>query len=109
LPPLPLAILGLVILLELNHSIAGNYLTTINVIPFVRAALWSGLSIALISILLVKVMGVWALIVGQGVVQLAYNNWKWPIMSIKSLGGCYTKIILGGFFETSNIIFSKRL
>jgi O-antigen/teichoic acid export membrane protein len=77
--PLPLLLaLGAVFLLELNHSIAGAYLTTVNEVPFVSAALWSGLAVLVASLALVGPFGAAGLVAAQGVVQLAYNNWKWP-------------------------------
>ena len=108
LPALPLFFLGLVMLLELNHSLAATYLTTINEIPFVRAALWSGVGIVLISLFFIKMWGIWALIAGQGLVQLAYNNWKWPALSVRSLGGDGAKIIMEGFLGVRNIVYSRR-
>lgn len=65
-------------LLEINHTIAATYLTTMNRIPFVRAALWSGLAILLLSAVLVSHLGILSLIMAQGLVQLVYNNWRWP-------------------------------
>lgn len=69
--------------LELNHSLAATYLTTLNQVPFFWAAITSGIAIVVIILILFSVVGldelIW-LIVIQGGVQLMYNNWKWPHM-----------------------------
>jgi len=72
--------LGIIILLELNHSISAIYLTTKNYIPFVSAALLSGICVVALGYLAIPYFGLWALIISQGVVQICYNNWKWPLL-----------------------------
>lgn len=80
--PLPLIILlGLVLLLEANHASCALVITTGNTVPFVKAALLSGIAVATLSIAGAWAgLGVVALILAPGVVQLAYNNWKWPLL-----------------------------
>lgn len=75
-----LLLLAAVYLLELNHTICATILTTENKVPFVKPALVSGVLIVLISYLLMKLTttGVLGLIIAQGLIQLLYNNWKWP-------------------------------
>ncbi len=79
--PLPLiALLGLVALLEANHSACAMVITTGNMVPFVASALLSGLAVAVLSIWSASAgVGIAGLILAQGIVQLAYNNWKWPL------------------------------
>jgi hypothetical protein len=69
----------------MNHSIAASYLTTLNKVPFVGAAIVSGVGVALLTLLLIKPFGIAGMVVAQGVVQLAYNNWKWPLEAVKHL------------------------
>jgi len=78
LPMWPLALLGFIFLLEMNHSIAATYLTTMNRIPFLYSSLISGLGIMVMALMSINQLGVLGLIASQGLVQLAYNNWKWP-------------------------------
>ena len=80
--PLPLILLlGLVLLLEANHASCALVITTGNTVPFVKAALLSGIAVATLSIAGAWAgLGVVALILAPGVVQLAYNNWKWPLL-----------------------------
>ena len=74
-----------IFLLELNHTIAATYLTTINKIPFVSAAIVSGILITGINFILAPIFGVWGLIFTQGIIQLAYNNWRWPQLAMEHL------------------------
>lgn len=71
--------------LEMNHSLAGSYLTTLNDVPFLRAALISGLVIVIGTFILIPKLGVIAIIIMQGGVQFLYNNWKWPVEVSKKL------------------------
>lgn len=85
--PLDLTILlGCILLLELNHSIAATFLTTMNQVPFVSAAIVSGIGVCILSMLLIQPFGFYGLILAQGAVQLAYNNWKWPLAVRGHLG-----------------------
>lgn len=92
-------VFAVVMFLEMNHSLCATYLTTYNEIPFVRAALVSGLGIVIISIVLVTVMhsGVWGLVLSQGVVQAAYNNWRWPAEAAKKMQHSFAYVITNGF------------
>ncbi|MFW9616606.1 O-unit flippase-like protein [Aquabacterium sp.] len=94
-PPL-LALFGLVMLLEMNHSLAAGYLTTHNHVPFLRAGLFSGLLICVLSVAVVQQFDVIGLILAQGLVQLAYNNWKWPREARKDLGAGWSELIVLG-------------
>ena len=80
LPTSLILLMGLVLLLEANHSSCALVITTGNSVPFVGAALWSGFSVAVLAITASWAgLGVAGLICAQGAVQLAYNNWKWPL------------------------------
>ena len=66
-------------LLETNHSACAGAIATGNTIPFLNAAVFSGLGICIFSLMAGWMgLGVWAIMLAQGIVQLAYNNWKWP-------------------------------
>tara|TARA_B100000989_G_scaffold297194_1_gene282270 strand:- start:15416 stop:16753 length:1338 start_codon:yes stop_codon:yes gene_type:complete len=80
-----LIIVGIISLLELNHSLAVSYLTTRNEIIFAKAALLSGLASVLMGFILGATYGVLGLILAQGGVQLLYNNWRWPQLMIRDL------------------------
>ena len=94
-PPLLLA-LGLVYAAELNHSLAGAYLTTTNVVPFTRASVVSGVCVLLFGLVLAPAWGAAGLIAAQGLVQLAYNNWRWPTLAARSLGCSWWRLVVEG-------------
>lgn len=79
-------IVGLLIaLLEKNHALAAGFLVAKNEVPFFKASLWSGAFTVLCLWLFLSPLklGLWGMILAQGVVQLAYQNWKWPLVLIK--------------------------
>lgn len=71
---------SVVALLEQNHSLFSSIIVVGNKVPYVKPALISGCVIAIGSYLVLRFTdyGLMGLVVVQGVVQLAYNNWKWP-------------------------------
>lgn len=102
LPPKLLIPLGLIFLLEMNHSIAGIYLSTTNKIPFLNASIFSGSAIFISSILAVPHMGLAGLVMAQGLVQMAYNNWKWPLAAIEHIGLSKRLILMLGLKRIVN-------
>jgi len=84
--PTPLLIVFLIIsFLEMNHSLCTLYLTTTNEIVFMWPILISGFLIVLFSIIGSYFYGMWGIILTQLFIQLAYNNWKWPLVTFRSL------------------------
>lgn len=82
-----LAWIGLMSLLELIHTIAASIILTGNRVPFIGAALVSGLLILASSWVGLSHYGqsvAW-LIGCQFAVQLAYNNWYWPWYVMREL------------------------
>jgi O-antigen/teichoic acid export membrane protein len=77
----------LIYLLETNHINAGGILVTKNEVPFFKASLFSGaLTVILLLVFLNYTnLGVWGLILAQGMAQGCYQNWKWPREVIKEL------------------------
>lgn len=96
LPAISFLTLGLVFALEMNHSIAATFLTTRNTIPFLWGSIISGLAILGLSLWIVNEWQVWGLIAAQGIVQLAYNNWRWPMMVCKELESSWPDIFKAG-------------
>jgi O-antigen/teichoic acid export membrane protein len=82
-----LAAMLLIAFLEMNHSIAAQYLTTLNKVPFAGASMVSGLAIVALGSALCAwtPLGMWSVVLAQGLVQLAYNNWKWPLDALRDL------------------------
>jgi len=73
--------------LELNHSICAQYLTTLNIVPFVYAAIISGFLIVFGSLMTVTftTLGLVGLVLSQFIVQLCYNNWYWPLVTYRNI------------------------
>ena len=93
---------GLILLylfLEFNHSNFATIITTKNEIPFVGASIFSGLGVvivALINILYFN-LGIWGMLLAQFIVQLAYNNWYWPVYVMRDLNMGVNDILHLGF------------
>lgn len=80
-----LVVYALVLFLENNHSFFASLIVTGNIVPFVKPSLISGGAIILGILLSFEIFGAnyWAMILVPGIVQLSYNNWKWPIVVFK--------------------------
>ncbi|MGC3979181.1 MAG: O-unit flippase-like protein [Paludibacteraceae bacterium] len=80
-----IATMMLIAMLEKIHSIAGGFLLSKNEVPFFKAALISGGATVIMLFLLVKgfSLGLWGMILAPGIVQGAYQNWKWPTVLMK--------------------------
>lgn len=102
------ALMGIAFL-EMNHSIAAMYLTTLNRVPFAGAAVISGVAIVTLSSILCGWlgMGVWGLVLAQGLVQLGYNNWKWPLEALRDLQIGPGRLLRLGFAELGHVIHGR--
>jgi O-antigen/teichoic acid export membrane protein len=81
LPPALLLWLGLVMMLEGLHSVNAFVLMTGNKVPFTRAAILSAVAVAAgTTVAGWQGWGIGGIIAVQGLVQLSYNNWRWPFM-----------------------------
>ena len=71
----------LIILLEYNHSHFATYITFANEIPFVKSSIITGVIVCLCDFLVLQYtsLGLLGVVLVQGVAQLAYNNWRWPL------------------------------
>lgn len=97
---------SIVILLENNHSSFASLITTNNEIPFVKAGLLSGIFISILSLFSLRFtnMGLLGLVLVQGICQLAYNNWKWPMYILEEFEMSYVDLIKNGFNSLKNQI-----
>lgn len=89
--------------LEFNHGqIFSTFITTKNEIPFVKPALISGACIVILSIVFVKKfnMGIFGLMLSQFLVQIAYNNWKWPYVVLKEMNMSLRELFVTGYRNT---------
>lgn len=67
-------------LLDSNQANFAGMILIDNKVPFVKSAIISGVLVVLFNYLLLKYtnLGLMSVVLAQFVVQLAYNNWKWP-------------------------------
>jgi O-antigen/teichoic acid export membrane protein len=82
-----LIFLCVIYLLEHIHSLCGTYLTTHNKVPFLWPSLISGVAVSTLAFVLCAYLefGVLGLLISQFIVQLIYNNWKWPYLTYLDL------------------------
>lgn len=90
-----LIIYCIIIFLETNYSIFTSFIVIDNKIPYLKSVLVSGILIVLFSYLILRYTnwGLLGLILAQGIVQLTYNNWKWPYTVCYELNINYFKLI----------------
>lgn len=75
-----------IVMLELNHTIATFFIAAGNDIPFLPAALLSALFTIILSVILViNGWGIFGVLFAQGLIQLLWNNWYWPWRVLKEL------------------------
>lgn len=83
LPSFGIILLYLIfMLLEGNHSNFSTLIVIGNTVPFLWVSLITGCLISLGSYFSLSFtnLGIMGLILVQGIVQLAYSNWKWPLV-----------------------------
>ncbi|MBW4330266.1 hypothetical protein KY084_05195 [Stakelama sp. CBK3Z-3] len=82
--PLPRSLLLLLCVtmgLEGNHTLAASIIVSGNRVPFTVPAVVSGIAVAVLATSAAWAgLGVAGVLFAQGLVQLAYNNWKWPLL-----------------------------
>lgn len=77
----------LILSLESNHAMFAGFITTNNEVPFVIPSLLSGIFIVIFTFLGLHyfMFNLLDVILIQGIIQLAYNNWYWPHYVLKDL------------------------
>lgn len=90
--------MGVYLFLWKQHSTGATLLTNTNQIPYMKSFIISSLLGALLAWALMQFaqMGSHGLILGQAVVQLAYNNWKWPRAAAARLNITFKELVLTG-------------
>ena len=74
-------------LLENFHSMCATMIVTNNEVPFVKAAIVSGVLIVLCNFVTLRFtsLGLLGVVLGQLFVQSLYNHWKWPFWIFQEL------------------------
>ena len=98
------AIFGIVVFLEQNHSLFATIIVTNNNVPFLVPSLVAGIMIAIGSyiILVYSSFGLLGIIIVQGTSQLMYNNLKWPIVVLHEFELKFHQILTIGYKAISN-------
>ncbi|SHK28430.1 Na+-driven multidrug efflux pump [Xylanibacter ruminicola] len=81
LPPTIVTVLYLIVMaLEGNHTMFSTVIVTSNKVPFVAAGLVSGFFIGVLTFISLRftTLGLVGVVLAQGIIQLLYNNWRWP-------------------------------
>ncbi len=104
------AVYLIIVALEGNHGLFATLITTKNEVPFVEAGLISGGVIALLTFLSLQFtsLGLWGVVLIQGIVQLCYNNWYWPRWVLKDLEVSLPKFMDYGFKHLKTMKNGKR-
>lgn len=94
-----LLFVSLYMFLEANHSLFASYISTSNRLPYMIPYSVSAILGILLSIILLKYTnwGVWGIVFGQFIIQLLYNNWKWPYYVMKETGLSLNHLLVLGF------------
>ena len=72
--------------LEMHHTLYASLIISENQNPFVAPSLLSGGGTLLLSLILTPRLGVWGMLLAQGLSQACFNNW-WPVYrAIRGLG-----------------------
>lgn len=90
------------VLLEGNHSNFATLIVTNNKVPFLKSSLIAGIFVVLgdYFVLVYTHYGIMGLILVQGIVQLCYANWKWPLVVCQEFNLSFFNFVRIGFNES---------
>ena len=93
---------SIIMLLEGNHSNFATFIVTKNSIPFVKPSLIGGAAIGIGSYLSLQFtsLGILGLVLVQGLSQIVYANWKWPLVVCREFHISFPSFISLGFRES---------
>lgn len=70
-----------------NHTIFSTLIATKNILPHYKAFIISSIIVIVLQVTFLNLLPIlWSLILPILIVQLTYNNWKWPLAALKDLG-----------------------
>ena len=96
---LPSLLIGLfvVIGLEGHHAIFREITLTSHRNPFALPVVLSGILIGILTLVLVRWIGLWGLILAPGLVQICFNNWWTVLVGLHSMGKTHQATIRRDF------------
>jgi len=100
--------LAIYIFLWKNQSLFAAYIGNTNRVPYMKAFFLSSILGVIVSIIFVYYLnfGLWGIILGPGVVQLGYNNWKWMFFVLNEIQVSFFQFFVLGSQELKNILLS---
>ena len=92
--------------LELNQSNFATIIVTSNRVPFVKPTLISGAVIFVGTFVVLKLTtwGILGVVLVQAVVQLSYNDWKWPKQVFEELNVSLLQFVKLGIIKCNTLI-----
>ena len=102
-------IMTVYIFLWRQHSMCATFLTNTNKLPYVRAFVISAFIGVLLTLLMAVFtdLGLYSLVLGQGLSQIVYNNWKWPHVAAGRFGCSYFSLLKCGMVQALSGIRSR--
>ena len=95
------ALMATYIFLWRQHSMCATFLTNTNKLPYVKAFVISAFAGVLLALLMAVFtdLGLYSLVLGQGLTQIVYDNWKWPHVAAARLGCTYFSLLKAGLTQ----------
>lgn len=103
-----LSILLLQMLIYQIYQHAASYISTFNIIPYTKSFVMSSMVSVVLSFLFAKMTnwGLWALVVAPLFVNMVYNAWKWPLVSLQKTNTPLNEFIVAGINGSKQYIKS---
>lgn len=110
IPLAMISFMGFYLFLENNHSLFAGIIEMSNYVPYVKAAMISGAFIIVGEYFMANftTKGIYGLMFVQFIVQLVYNNWKWPSVILKEYHLTPFSVLRIGVKQMVSIIQEKR-
>jgi hypothetical protein len=85
--------------LQHNYSLFTSYISSSNKLPYVKAVVITSFLSVICSTIVLKIttLGIWGLIIPSFIIQLCYNNWKWPSVVLKENAMNIVDMFIMGF------------
>lgn len=82
-----LLLFGIVFLMEITHGNCAIFLSTKNIVPYVKSTILTGLANVIFTIILLNCtkLGLYCFPISLIFVQIFYNAWKWPLEVLRDL------------------------
>ena len=109
LPALPvLILLSVIYTVAVNAHTAMNMITAGNRVPHLRAVLLTGAAttIGVIGVALMK-GDLIAFVAVQGITQLAFNFWRWPIYAFRETGLTLTRLLPSAWSGARRVVLGR--